>query len=74
MSPNAAHTLATPTPLGVELVVPAPLVSTATAHSWRRGIRIAGKVVAACGAALAAGVAISLGVAAAFLLIAVAVS
>ena len=74
MSTDAARTLAAPTPLGLQLVATAPAVTGPTAVSWRRNARIVGKVIAACGAALAAGFAISLGVTAAFLLIAVAAS
>lgn len=64
-------TLATATPLGVPSV---PVARAATPIAWRRVARIAGRVVAACAAALMAGLVISLGVAAAFLLIAVAVN
>ena len=73
MLSHPVPSLALQTPLGVEVVVPAPAVAATAVASWRRVARITGKVIAACGAALAAGFAISLGVAAAFLLIAVAV-
>jgi hypothetical protein len=64
-------TLAAATPLGVQAV---PVARATAPIAWRRVARIAGRVVAACAAALAAGFVISLGVAAAFLLIAIAVT
>lgn len=63
-------TLATATPLGVATVS----TTSPAAGTWRRTLHIAGRVTVACAAAVAAVVVISLGVAAAFLLIAVAAS
>lgn len=61
--------LASATPLAVAAIPTAPATGRVR---WRREAHVALRVVAACAAALAAGIVVSVGVAVAFLLIAVA--